>query len=101
MFFGGVRLADSDVFKRVSLESTQSRSEGYTSNMREGTFVGKEGKAYTVLRPSGKIMIDDELYDAYTRGDYIDAGSRVVVVNEEGTSLRVKLAKDVPKEGMA
>jgi membrane-bound serine protease (ClpP class) len=101
MFFGGVRLANSDVFKRVSLESTQSRSEGYTSSTREGTYIGKEGEAYTVLRPSGKIMIDDELYDAYTRGDYIDAGSRVVVVSEEGTSLRVKLAKDVPKEGMA
>jgi len=101
MFFGGVRLANSDVFKRVSLESTQSRSEGYTSNTKTGTFVGKEGEAYTVLRPSGKILIDDELYDAYTRGDYINRGSRVVVVSDEGTSLRVKLAKDVPKEGLA
>jgi len=101
MFFGGVRLANSDVFKRVSLESTQPRSEGYTSNTRIGTFIGKEGEAYTVLRPSGKIMIDDELYDAYTRGDYIDKGSRIVVVSEEGSSLRVKLAQDVPKEGMA
>jgi len=101
MFFGGVRLANSDVFRRVSLQSTQQRSEGYTSSTREGTYVGKEGEAYTILRPSGKIMIDDELYDAYTRGDYIERGARVIVVSEEGTSLRVKLAKDVPKEGMA
>jgi membrane-bound serine protease (ClpP class) len=101
MFFGGVRLASSDAFKRVSLESTQSTKDGYTSSTRVGTFIGKEGKAYTILRPSGKIMIDDELYDAYTRGDYIDKGSYVVVVSDEGTSLRVKLAKDVSKEGMA
>ncbi len=101
MFFGGVRLASSDAFKRVSLESTQSTKDGYTSSTRVGTFIGKEGKAYTILRPSGKIMIDDELYDAYTRGDYIEKGSQVVVVSDEGTSLRVKLAKDVTKEGMA
>ncbi|WKN32798.1 NfeD family protein [Porifericola rhodea] len=101
MFFGGVRLTDSAAFKRVSLESTQSRSEGYTSNTREGTFIGKEGEAYTVLRPSGKILIGDELFDAYTRGDYIPRGEKIVVVNDEGTSLRVKLAKDVPKEGLS
>lgn len=100
MFFGGVRLTDSAAFKRIALETTQSRSEGYTSSTREGTFIGKEGEAYTVLRPSGKIMIEDELYDAYTRGDYIDRGEKIVVVSEEGTSLRVKLAKDVPKEGL-
>ncbi|MFP4095267.1 MAG: NfeD family protein [Cyclobacteriaceae bacterium] len=101
MFFGGMRLANSEVFKRVSLESTQSRSEGYTSSVRTQSFIGKEGEAYTVLRPSGKVMIDDELYDAYTRGDYISQGEKVVVVSEEGTSLRVKLVKDVAKEGLA
>ncbi|WPP48505.1 NfeD family protein [Catalinimonas niigatensis] len=101
MFFFGVRLTDSAAFKRVSLQTTQATSEGYTSSTRIGTFIGKEGEAYTVLRPSGKIMIDDELYDAYTRGDYIPRGERIVVVNDEGTSLRVKLSKDVPKEGLS
>ena len=43
-------------------------------------------------------MIDDELYDAYTRGDYIERGMRVVVLSDEGSSLRVKLAKDVVRE---
>ncbi len=44
MFFGGVRLANSDVFKRVSLESTQSRSEGYTSSTREGIVEAKSAE---------------------------------------------------------
>ncbi len=101
MVFGGVHLTNSAAFRRASLETTQDASQGYTSSTRIGTFIGKEGDAYTVLRPSGKIMIDDELYDAYTRGDYIPRGERIVVVSEEGTSLRVKLAKDVPKEGFA
>jgi len=95
MFFGGVRLADTNLFKRVALQGTQSCTEGYTSNFKVGSFLGKEGEAYTILRPSGKILIGDELLDAYTRGDYIDKGERVIVVSDEGSSLRVKLARDV------
>ncbi|MEM7550090.1 MAG: NfeD family protein [Bacteroidota bacterium] len=90
MFIGGVRLTNSKFFKRVSLQGTQLRSEGYTSSFRKESFVGKKGKAYTVLRPSGKIMIDGELYDAYTRGNYIESQKEVVVTSEEGTSLKVK-----------
>ncbi|MEM9674131.1 MAG: nodulation protein NfeD [Cyclobacteriaceae bacterium] len=95
MFFGGVRMADTNFFRRVALEGTQSSTEGYTSNFKSGSFLGKEGEAYTILRPSGKILIGDELLDAYTRGDYIEQGERVVVVSDEGSSLRVKLARDV------
>ncbi|WKN45740.1 NfeD family protein [Tunicatimonas pelagia] len=95
MFFGGVRLTNTEFFQRVALQGTQSSTEGYTSNFKVGSFVGKEGEAYTILRPSGKIMIDDELLDAYTQGDYINQGERVVVVSDEGSSLRVKLVRDV------
>lgn len=101
MFFGSVRMADTAAFKRISLQTKQSRSEGYVSKLQqEETLIGKEGTAFTVLRPSGKIMIDDELHDAYTRGDYIAKGEKVVVVSDEGSSLRVKLAKDVKTEGL-
>ena len=94
MFFGGVRLANSEAFRRISLHQTQSRTEGYTAKLQSAVMVGKEGTAFTILRPSGKIMIDNELYDAYTRGDYINKGEQIVVVSEEGSSLRVKLARD-------
>ena len=95
LFFGGARLTNTEAFRRVSLHHTQLRSEGYTAKLQTAVLVGKEGVAFTILRPSGKVMIDDELYDAYTRGDYIERGMRVMVVSDEGSSLRVKLAKDV------
>ena len=98
LFFGGARLTNTEAFRRVSLHHTQARSEGYTSRVQTALLVGKEGEAFTILRPSGKVMIDDELYDAYTRGDYIERGSRVVVLSDEGSSLRVKLAKDMVSE---
>lgn len=99
LFFGGARLTNTEAFRRVSLQNTQARSEGYTTRLQTPLLVGKEGEAFTVLRPSGKVMIGDELYDAYTRGDYIERGMRVVVLSDEGSSLRVKLAKDVVRKG--
>ena len=90
MFFGGVRLTNTKFFKRIALQTVQQRSEGYTSNFKTESFIGRTGTAYTVLRPSGKIMIDDSLYDAYTRGDYIQKDEPVIVIGEEGTSLKVK-----------
>ena len=40
--------------------------------------------------PSGKVIIEDEMYDAYSRGEFIDKGEKIKVISTEGTSLRVK-----------
>jgi membrane-bound serine protease (ClpP class) len=90
MFFGGVRLTNTKFFNRIALQAVQNRSEGYTSSFKEESMIGKTGTAYTVLRPSGKVLIEGALYDAYTRGDYIDKNDKIKVINEEGTSLKVK-----------
>ncbi|MCZ6693309.1 MAG: nodulation protein NfeD, partial [Bacteroidetes bacterium] len=90
MFFGGVRMTQTSFFKRVALEEVQDRDEGFTANFKTESFLGRKGMAFTVLRPSGKIKIDDNVYDAFTRGDFIEKGKEIEVVNEEGTSLQVK-----------
>jgi membrane-bound serine protease (ClpP class) len=90
MFIGGMRLTQTNLFKRIALQTTQNRSDGYTSNFKQQSYMGKKGTAYTVLRPSGKIIIDGELFDAYTRGEYIDRNTTVIVIDESGTSLKVK-----------
>ncbi len=90
MFFGGLRLTQTKAFKRIALEDTQQKSEGYTSNFNVRSYLGMEGTAYTVLRPSGKIFIDGELKDAFTRGDFIEKGKKVEVIDESGTSLKVR-----------
>lgn len=90
MFFGGIRLTNSRLFKRIALQTVQNRREGYTSNFKQEPMTGKTGTAYTVLRPSGKVMIEGALYDASTRGDYIEKNDKIKVINDEGTSLKVK-----------
>ncbi len=93
LFFGGVKLTETKAFKRVALVDVEDRDQGYTSRFYEQKFMGKRGKTYTVLRPSGKIMIDDEIYDAYTRGEYIEKDTEVEVIDESGTSFKVKEVK--------
>ena len=90
MFFGGVRLTQTKVFKRISLEDTQKTSDGYTSNFNEQSYMGMKGTTYTVLRPSGKIFVNGELKDAFTRGEFIEKDKNVEVIGESGTSLKVK-----------
>lgn len=91
MFFGGVRLTRSKVFERVALMGEQHSDEGYTSSFYSSKdLVGKKGIVFTRLRPSGKVLIEDELYDAYTRGSFIEKDEKVIVISSEGTSLKVK-----------
>lgn len=90
LFVGGVRLANSPMFRKIALTDTQDSSLGFTSRFIEETMKGKDGLAHTILRPSGKIMIDDMVYDATTRGEYIAQGEKIRVISDEGTSLKVK-----------
>lgn len=90
IFFGGVKLTNTKAFQRIALQSVQDRKQGYTSNFQTESVLGKRGITYTVLRPSGKIIINDNIYDAYTRGNFIDRDVEVVVIEESGTSLKVK-----------
>ncbi len=90
LFYGSVKLTESKMFRKISLTNTQQSSEGFTSNFNDRSYIGLKGTAYTVLRPSGKIMIEDEMKDASTRGEYIEKGKVVEVIDESGSSLKVK-----------
>lgn len=90
LFVGSSRLVSTKFFKRVALTETQARSEGFVSTTIKVSMIGKKGTAHTVLRPSGKVLIEGILYDAYTRGEYIERGQSIEVVSEETSSLKVK-----------
>ena len=91
LFFLGAKLTETKAFSRIALNDTQERAAGYTASFLKEPMKGKRGTAYTVLRPSGKIMVDGQLFDAHTRGEYIEKDQSVEVIRDEGTSLTVKL----------
>ncbi len=81
------RIGKPGVFQRVALQSDQ---EGYVSvSMSPASLVGAVGIASTVLRPSGKVKIDGEYYDAVSIKGFIDAGEEVVVKRYENFQLYV------------
>lgn len=90
LVFGGARLLDTKAFRRIALMDTQTKEEGYTSNFNVDPMIAKTGIAFTVLRPSGKVLIGDTVYDAFTRGEYIEEGDAIEVIAIESSTLRVK-----------
>lgn len=77
-------------FSAISLADTQQRQAGYTSSFYSDSLLGKTGKVHSRLRPSGKVEIEGEIYDAFSRGEFVDKGESIIVISTEGTSLKVK-----------
>lgn len=57
-------------------------------------MVGQTGTAETPLRPSGRVAIHGEPYDAMTRGEFYEAGTPVKVIAVSSRQLVVE--KEVP-----
>ena len=94
MILLGARLTKTSFFNRFALTDVQDTSTGYTSSFYNKSLIGSVGTVVSVMRPSGRIMIDDAMYDAYTRGEYLEKGEKIKVIAAEGTSLKVQ--KSVP-----
>ena len=89
ILFGGIKLTDTDAFKKIALEETQDSRLGYVSNKYSDEYIGKKGKAFTVLRPSGKVIIEEKLCDATSYDGFIEKNSKIKVVGNEGSALKV------------
>ncbi len=87
----GGKFVKSQAFGRFVLEDTQGASEGFTvKDESYESLIGKEGVAVTDLKISGKIELEDERYDAITTGDFVEAGTKVIVKKYKGNYLVVK-----------
>jgi membrane-bound serine protease (ClpP class) len=90
LIFGGAKIVETKAFKKISLNESQKSADGFTVNSNAQLLLNKKGVAHTVLRPSGKILIEGEVYDAFTRGEYIEKGEQVEIIGTEGVTLRIK-----------
>ncbi len=95
-FYLGAKLITSQgvVGNTLSLNTIQDTLAGYSSiNVKMRDLMGKSGQAYTILRPSGKVEIDDEVYDATALTGYIERGEPVKVVKYETSQVFVVKVK--------
>jgi membrane-bound serine protease (ClpP class) len=80
-------------FGSLALHTQMESDKGFTSqDMRNEQYVGKEGTAQTILRPSGKINIDGEILDATVEHGYVEPGEKVKVTKFENAQLFVRKA---------
>lgn len=87
------KLFTTGALSKVALQGSQKISEGYLSfDPSLANLIGEKGIAETQLRPSGKISIDDELYDAIALIGIIEKGETVDVVKFEAGQLYVTKA---------
>ncbi|SKB37262.1 membrane-bound serine protease (ClpP class) [Parapedobacter luteus] len=90
MVIFGKNLLRSRAFQRLVLQDEQRSQEGYTSSQKNSALVDKEGKAKTVLRPSGKVEIEGKWYDAVALDGFIDIGEDIYVEKHENYNLFVR-----------
>lgn len=90
-FWISKKLFTTTTFGELALRKTQERDQGYTSASYDYMkMIGREGIAKTVLRPAGKILIDDETYDATAESGFIEKGEPVKVVKYINAQLFVR-----------
>ena len=66
-----------------------SNKEAIDKKFSQHDLVGKIGVVKRELRPSGTVVIDDEVYDSLSIDGIIQSGARVKVLKKEGFSLNV------------
>jgi membrane-bound serine protease (ClpP class) len=85
------RLFENKSFSFIKLDAEQKQSEGYVStDLSLKLLIGKTGIAFTILRPSGKVEIGNEVYDAKAINGYIEKGEKIIVELQEAGQLYVK-----------
>ncbi len=91
VYFLAKVLPKTAIWNNLILSKGIRAKSGYTSNEEFKKLIGLQGEALTDLRPSGTAKFEGKRYDVVTQGDYIVKGSKIVVLEEEGSKIVVKL----------
>jgi len=79
-------------FSRLVLQGEQEKKAGYFSGMSREMMPheGDLGETMTPLRPSGKVHIGDNLFDAISQGKFLDSHTAIEVIRTEGSKVVVR-----------
>lgn len=86
------KIGTKGMFRKIALEKAMDKSDGYVGvSTAEAALIGKTGTAVTVLRPAGKVKIENKYYDAMSDGKFIEQGSKIIVTRYETGQVYVQL----------
>jgi membrane-bound ClpP family serine protease len=81
--------------KGLTLKESTSAELGFSGVEDMKYLIGKAGTTVTVLRPAGNVDLDGVRLDVVTRGEYLEMGTPVEVIEVEGNRIVVRAAKQV------
>lgn len=95
----GKFLPKTSLYGHLVLKQATATGLGYSAGPADSaTLLGSIGLALTALRPGGAMLLNDRRMDVVTRGEFVEANTRVRVVEAHGNRIVVE---SVPQEGKA
>jgi membrane-bound serine protease (ClpP class) len=82
------RIGSKGPLRKIALEADLEKA---TSSPILSSLIGKEGKTATVLRPSGKVVIDGVYYDGISESGFIEKDTDIIVVRFENAQVYVEV----------
>ena len=80
------KIGSKGPLRRVALNADLGEA---ISSPTHQELIGKEGIAQTVLRPSGKVQIEGQIYDGISESGFVEKGEPIVVIKSENAQLYV------------
>mgnify|MGYP000247830549 FL=1 len=81
---------DRSLFDRMILSNKDSSTRGYNSKTNYDNLVGKSGLSKSILRPTGRIEINGNIYDAKSESDFISKDRNILVTRIKNGNIIVK-----------
>ena len=86
-------LPRTSTFQKLVLNSATDRQRGFTASADTSAFVGRTGLTETRLNPAGAARFGEDRLNVISRGDFIDPGTDIVVVEAHGNRIIVERVK--------
>ena len=99
LIYGLIRVwPHTPVARRLILSGPSNPAKaGDLAHLDPEALVGRVGIAKTLLRPSGKMMLDGRQVDCITQGDLVPAGRKVKILAVEGARVVVRPVEEAEK----
>jgi membrane-bound serine protease (ClpP class) len=82
------KLYPTKLFGRIALKTDLTENTGYVGvPVGLSKLIGETGVAHTSLRPSGKVEVNGDIYDAIAEHGMIEKGKKIKIINYETGQL--------------
>jgi len=84
------KLISGSYIQGMALNAEQKSKDGYKSFDDKSELIGLLGVTLTMLRPSGKIEVNNKVYDGFSEHGFIDPGEKIIITKYESGQIYVQ-----------